>query len=218
MSECISFAGIIRVLKHTFTQSSILFHAAPPPVVPEKCAGREKIRPASTARPGTRVSRAKALDFPRRFPYISPLGAVPRLAGARHPRRKDSAVAAWLKVLVKMIPWTDVVKAAPSVLSVARDALGKRGEAAVNTDRITPGTPPEEAFDLVREDISLLRTLVAGLEAESDRKSRLIAALTDENARLADAVIELRRRFLVALLAALLALAGAGAAVWMALR
>lgn len=127
-------------------------------------------------------------------------------------------MAAFLRTIAGFIPWTDVVKAAPSIISAARGAFDRTGPVEVNADRITPDTAPDEALELIREDVSLLRTLVTELQAGGALKSRRIAELADENARLTDAVLELRGRFRFAVILALLSLAGTAAALWMAVR
>ncbi len=121
-----------------------------------------------------------------------------------------------------MIPWSDIVKATPSIINAAKSALDGRGArpepVVTNADRITETTPADEAIDLLREDITVLRGAITGLQEDQARSGRLLRELAEQNARLSEAVLKIRVQLRLSLTLTPLALAVAAAALWLALR
>ena len=106
----------------------------------------------------------------------------------------------WFGAL-KAIPWGDVVGAAPTVVRGAQQLWQKvRSEPAEAAVR--PAAPPPAPGDDPREAahaalaarVDALEARAAALAREAHAASELIAALADQNARLIDAVGQLRLR------------------------
>lgn len=122
-----------------------------------------------------------------------------------------------------MIPWSDIVKATPSIINAAKNVFDGRGTrpaepVVTNAERMTDTTPADEAVDLLREDITTLRGLIIGLQDEHARAGRLLRDLAEQNARLSEALLKVRVQLRLILTLASLALAGSAAALWMVLR
>lgn len=120
-----------------------------------------------------------------------------------------------------MIPWADVVKAAPGVITRARNMMERDRAAApvdVHSESITENTPVDEALTLLRDDVTRLGEMVAGLQEENLQRARLINTLAEQNGRLTETVIVLRRRVTVALLMGVIAIAASAAAIFIVLR
>jgi hypothetical protein len=126
------------------------------------------------------------------------------------------------RTLANLIPWTDIVKATPSIISAARGAFDSRGiksePVVTNAENITETTPPDVAFDLIRADITLLRNAVADLQEENARKSSLLNSLIEQNNTLSEMLVKTRIRLRLTLICALAALTAGLGAIWMAVR
>ena len=106
----------------------------------------------------------------------------------------------WLSAL-KVIPWSDVVGAAPTVVRGAQQLWQKvRSEPAEPAARpaappAAPGTDPREAaLAALGARVEALEARATVLAREGHAASELIAALADQNARLVDTVGQLRLR------------------------
>lgn len=126
----------------------------------------------------------------------------------------------WMTVL-KMVPWTDVIKNAPAVADGAKKlwrGVGKNTPtaSAVPVDEASIGLLPEaQTLVLLQRQVSGLENTVADLHQQMLASSELITVLAEQNAQLIKRV-ELNRRRLLAL-AGLTLLLGLVVAVKMAL-
>lgn len=132
-----------------------------------------------------------------------------------------NGVAPILRTVIGMIPWTDMIKAAPEVIAKARNMMKADREAPpveVRSDDIDAQTPLADAIILLKEDVARLGNSVASLQEENRERSKLINTLAEQNGRLASEVQSLRLRFKIAFITALVSLAAAVAVLVMALR
>ena len=120
--------------------------------------------------------------------------------------------AGWVAAL-KLVPWGDVLEAAPQILQAARKLIGatRKGaeEAAAGTLVDGAALPP------VAQQLEHLHQRVARLEQEQLESAALIQSLAEQNARVVQAVDALRarnQRLLAAV--AVLALACIGLMAW----
>ena len=112
----------------------------------------------------------------------------------------------------KIIPWTHVIAAAPSVVRSARRLWTAVREKEVDSQAEGPAQTPEARW---RD----LETQVEALRKELAAASELIRSLAEQNARLVEFVGVLRIRTRVLLAAAVLQLAlFAGLGAWIAFR
>lgn len=104
---------------------------------------------------------------------------------------------------LKVVPWGDVITAAPAIVKGARKMFSRTEDEPAPV--VPPGADPNER----------LRLLEMRLQEMADREqasAKLIAALAEQNAAVVDAigVLRARARWLVALNAVLLVLLAAG--------
>lgn len=125
----------------------------------------------------------------------------------------------WMTVL-KMVPWTDVIKNAPAVAdgakklwkSVAKDSpagSAQAPEAAVDVASL----PAAQALLELQAQLAGLKHEMADLHEQMRESSGLITALAEQNTQLIKRV-EVNRRRVWALVAAVLVLALVSAAQW----
>lgn len=125
----------------------------------------------------------------------------------------------WMTVL-KMVPWTDVIKNAPAVAdgakklwkSVAKDSpagTAQAPEAAVDVASL----PAAQALVELQAQLADMKHEMADLHEQMRESSGLITALAEQNTQLIKRV-EVNRRRVWALVAAVLVLALVGAAKW----
>lgn len=125
----------------------------------------------------------------------------------------------WMTVL-KMVPWTDVIKNAPAVAdgakklwkSVAKDSpagSAQAPEAAVDVASL----PAAQALLELQAQLADLKHEMADLHEQMRESSGLITALAEQNTQLIKRV-EVNRRRVWALVAAVLVLALVSAAQW----
>ena len=105
---------------------------------------------------------------------------------------------------LKVVPWADVIAAAPAIVKGARKIFS-------GTDEPAPVVPP--GADL-NERVRLLEVRVQEMVEREQASAKLIAALAEQNAAVVEAVGVLRAliRWLLALNAVLLAVLAAGLA------
>ncbi|QNA88852.1 hypothetical protein G4G28_10815 [Massilia sp. Dwa41.01b] len=94
----------------------------------------------------------------------------------------------WLKVL-KSVPWSDVIAAAPQVANGARrlwDTVGRKPGPAPQPDlgEAMAHLPPEEDIALLAARIEQHEATMAQLHGQVRDASRLITELADQNAQL----------------------------------
>lgn len=106
---------------------------------------------------------------------------------------------------LKVVPWGDVIAAAPAVLKGARKVFSQTTEAEAQAPTAPPGAPLEER----------LRVLELRLQEMADREqaqAKVLEALAEQNAAVVSAigVLRARARWLLAFNAVLLALLTGG--------
>ena len=95
---------------------------------------------------------------------------------------------AWLKVL-KSVPWSEVISAAPQVASSARrlwDTVGGKGVRMPNTelDETVAHMPLDDGMALVAAQVEQQDIAITQLQGQVREASKLIAELADQNAQL----------------------------------
>lgn len=128
-------------------------------------------------------------------------------------------MAIWLTAL-KVIPWGDVVSAAPTVARSARELWrtvrrsGDEGSALGDAGSLEP--PPRDRLGELAARVEQLQARQEQLESEAAASAELMASLAEQNERLVQAVdiLRVRTRLLVG---ACVLLAGVSAALAWAL-
>ena len=127
----------------------------------------------------------------------------------------------WLTVL-KLVPWTDVIKNAPAVAdgakklwkSVGKNEVAETGGAPAPPTSELSTLPESQAIALLERQIGALEVTVDELHQQMRESSELIKALADQNTQLIKRVEVNRRRIWV--LAGLILILGLTGAVTMA--
>ena len=115
----------------------------------------------------------------------------------------------WWSAL-KVIPWGDVIDAAPSVVKGARKMFAR-------TQTFDPGPPPGDAAapSGLQERVARVESGLAQLQEQQQASAKLLETLAVQNERLVEAVEILRvRTRLLLVVSGALVLACAGLAVW----
>jgi len=112
----------------------------------------------------------------------------------------------WISAL-KLIPWSDVVQATPTVVRGAKDLWARTKKAK------TAATSVGTAETVEVDSLEYLAGRVAQLETEQLEASALINTLAEQNAQLVAALDNLRSRVKL-LFAACVLLALGGVALW----
>lgn len=104
----------------------------------------------------------------------------------------------WITAL-KLVPWGEVIEAAPQVIKAAKglirkkDADAKRDEqvaaAAATAERIAP---PSSSGELALQQIQLLQGRIESLEQSQQQSLEIIEKLAEQNAQLVTTVDALR--------------------------
>jgi hypothetical protein len=103
---------------------------------------------------------------------------------------KEKTVAAgWLTAL-KVIPWGDVIEAAPGIVKGARRFFVRTQDADTALAHETPG----DAWTGAQARISELETRVAELIERQQASAELIESLAEQNAKVVQAIEILRMR------------------------
>lgn len=114
---------------------------------------------------------------------------------------------AWLRVL-KSVPWSEVISAAPQVASSARrlwDTVGRKGVGMPNTelDETVAHMPLDDGMALIATQVEQQDIAITQLQGQVREASKLIAELADQNAQLVAKLQAARERLsLVGLTAA----------------
>ncbi|WP_210546838.1 hypothetical protein [Rhodoferax sp. PAMC 29310] len=123
----------------------------------------------------------------------------------------------WLTVL-KLVPWTDVIKNAPAVAdgakklwkSVGKNEAAEAGEAPASPASALSNLPESQAIALLERQIGSLEITVDELHQQMRESSELIKALADQNTQLIKRVeVNRRRIWVLAGLVLILGLTGA---------
>lgn len=113
----------------------------------------------------------------------------------------------WIAAL-KLIPWSDVVQATPTVVQGAKDLWSRTKRSKAKAVNATAADPVEAG------SLAHLAQRVAQLESEQLEASALINTLAEQNARLVAALDNLRTRMKM-LYAVCVLLALGGIALWL---
>jgi len=95
---------------------------------------------------------------------------------------------AWLKVL-KAVPWSEVIAAAPQVANGARklwDTVGRKGgpQAGIDDVAMAPMPRGEDGMALLAAHIEQQDAAIAQMHGQLREASKLITELADQNAQL----------------------------------
>ncbi len=109
----------------------------------------------------------------------------------------------WLTVL-KLVPWTDVIKNAPAVADGAKKlwkSVGKSAQGGPNGLSPSPKSslstlPESQAIALLERQLGALEVTVSDLHEQMRESTELIKALADQNTQLIKRVEVNRRRIL----------------------
>lgn len=123
----------------------------------------------------------------------------------------------WITAL-KIIPWGDVLEAAPHIVKGAKRLFAKSRD---NETAVAEATPLQDAGPAAPLDVRLQRIQdeLSALGAEQSSSAELIAALADQNSKVVEAIEILRvRTKLLLYTSAALAAALAALALWVLQR
>lgn len=128
-------------------------------------------------------------------------------------------MAAWLQAL-KVIPWGNVIEAAPGLAKSARGFFKRTQEAAATADHAAAPPAGADEGDPLADAKRRIAALEGGLAQATERQqaaAELLDSLAAQNARLVEAVDALRQR-VRSLTVAAVVLAGAliGTVIWVA--
>ena len=109
----------------------------------------------------------------------------------------------WLTVL-KLVPWTDVIKNAPAVADGAKKLWKSVGKSPQGGATVVPPSPESslstlpqaQAMALLARQLGALEVTVSDLHEQMRESSELIKALADQNTQLIKRVEVNRRRLL----------------------
>lgn len=127
----------------------------------------------------------------------------------------------WLSVL-KMVPWSDVIKNAPQVADSAKklwNATAKKSPVSAppsESATALPRTPEARAIAELQESVLALQEAASALHEQMLASSELIKTLAEQNEQLVQRIET--QRFRLLLLTAVSALGGLGIAVFIWLR
>lgn len=116
----------------------------------------------------------------------------------------------WISAL-KIIPWGDVIEAAPVIAKTARKFFTRSEQASQEV--AVPESPPTGADALER--LQLLEQRMAQMAQERQTSAELIESLAEQNAQVVQAIDILRVRTRVLIAAVVVLIAGwAGTVLW----
>jgi hypothetical protein len=122
----------------------------------------------------------------------------------------------WLTAL-KVIPWGDVVAAAPTVARSARELWrGVRGPADAPTGAVAAPAVPmrDDALESIALRVASLEERLRALNDEAAASAEVVSSLAEQNQRLVEAVAILRARTRLLLVAVCVLAAGLGGVAW----
>jgi hypothetical protein len=110
----------------------------------------------------------------------------------------------WFGAL-KLLPWSDVIEAAPGLVRGARRIFAQTQEEPAATTEPPPAAVAEDPTAALRAQLQQLEAQVQALSAQQQAGAGLLESLTEHNARLVEAVqtLRLRQRWLAAVVAVL---------------
>ncbi len=101
----------------------------------------------------------------------------------------------WISAL-KLVPWSDVIQAAPHVVKTAKGLLKKTHEedaAPVTSDNVTtPASPPANAGELALQHIAQLQARIVQLEQAQHTSAALMEQMAEQQAQIVHTVGLLR--------------------------
>ncbi|MFA6471516.1 MAG: hypothetical protein WCU00_05680 [Candidatus Latescibacterota bacterium] len=107
-----------------------------------------------------------------------------------------------LKALAGLIPWADILKAAPQILSTANDMLD-----SISKTRAEPPEPPhfeenhsvEESIRLYRNETIKNRRYISELQEDSRRHAMIIERIAEHDQQVSKLLEAVRIRLILAL-------------------
>ncbi len=126
-------------------------------------------------------------------------------------------MALWLTAL-KVIPWGDVVAAAPTVARSARELWrGVRGPGDAPVDAASPPAQlRDDALGPIALRVASLEEHQRVLREEAAASAGIVASLAEQNQRLVEAIAILRARTRLLIVAVCVLAAGLGGVAWQA--
>lgn len=148
------------------------------------------------------------MPLSRRWPQRVPTGmmsALPDPFGIWH-FQEASTLALWLTAL-KIIPWGDVIEAAPGIAKSARKYFAGTQSSAPSPAASDSAVAPGDALAQARARLAQLETTLAQLTAQQQASAALIESLADQNAKVVQAIdiLRVRTRLLIWVVAVLAA-------------
>ena len=107
-----------------------------------------------------------------------------------------------LKALAGLIPWVDIIKAAPQILSAARDMLDgtpKPRPEAPEPPHYAEKHSTEESIRILQDEVMQLRQYVTELQADSHRQALLIQRIAEHDQQVSALLEVVRIRLILAL-------------------
>ena len=107
-----------------------------------------------------------------------------------------------LKVFAGLIPWVDIIKAAPQILSAAKDLLDgtpKPRPEAPEPPHYAEKHSTEESIRILQEEVTQLRQYVTELQADSRRQASLIQRIAEHDQQVSVLLEVVRIRLILAL-------------------
>jgi hypothetical protein len=107
-----------------------------------------------------------------------------------------------LKALAGLIPWVDIIKAAPQILSAARDMLDgtpKPRPQAPEPSHYAEKHSTEESIRILQDEVIQLRQYVTELQADSRRQALLIQRIAEHDQQVSALLEVVRVRLILAL-------------------
>ena len=104
-----------------------------------------------------------------------------------------------LKVLAGLIPWVDIIKAAPQILSAARDISSKLRQEAPEPPNYAEKHSTEESISILQDETIKLRKYIAELKEDSRRQAILIQRIAEHDQKVSTLLEVVRVRLILAL-------------------
>jgi hypothetical protein len=136
---------------------------------------------------------------------------LPKHENILFPSSSECVRRSLLKVIAGLIPWVDIIKAAPQILSAAKDLLDgapKPRPETSQTPHYAEKHSTEESIRILQEDVTHLRKYVTELQEDSRRQATLIQRIAEHDQQVSMLLEVIRLRLILALSLAGVSLAG----------
>ncbi|MDP2983219.1 MAG: hypothetical protein Q8O92_07810 [Candidatus Latescibacter sp.] len=107
-----------------------------------------------------------------------------------------------LKLIAGLIPWVDIIKAAPQILSAAKDLLDgapKPRPEAPEPSHYAEKHSTEESIRILQEEVTQLRQYATELQADSRRQASLIQRIAEHDQQVSVLLEVVRVRLILAM-------------------